>query len=182
MRFTKFGKALCIGALSAGVVFGVASCVRSYSVGYLYVTGTLTAQSGNNGIITAFKIDHNTGQLIQLNGFPVATGGANPVRAVLTLGSRFVYVLNRGVNAGGNGDCTSANPCLSPNITEFAVGGNGILTYEQTFYTQGKNPFRLITDTTGGYLFVLDHDAPDSDEFTGGNATTNSCTVALGNG
>ncbi len=61
MRFTKFGKALCMGALSAGVVFGITSCVQSYTVGFLYVTGTVTASSGNNGIISGYKIDHNTG-------------------------------------------------------------------------------------------------------------------------
>ena len=68
MRFTKFGKALAMGALSAGVVFGVTSCVQSYTVGYLYVTGTVTASTGNNGIITGFKIDHNTGRLTTING------------------------------------------------------------------------------------------------------------------
>ena len=56
MRFTKFGKALAMGALSAGVIFSVTSCNQSYTVGYLYVTGTVTASSGNNGIISGFKI------------------------------------------------------------------------------------------------------------------------------
>ena len=40
MKFTKFGKALLMSALSAGVVLGITSCVQSYSVGFLYVTGT----------------------------------------------------------------------------------------------------------------------------------------------
>ena len=84
MKFTKFGKALAMGVLSAGVVFGVSSCVESYTVGYLYVTGTVTASSGNNGIISGYKIDHNTGRLTPINTLPVASGGANPVRAVLT--------------------------------------------------------------------------------------------------
>src|SRR5208283_3130775 len=97
MRFTKFGKALCMGALLAGVVFGITSCNRSYSVGYLYVTGTVTASSGSNGIITGISLDHNTGAMSTINGLPVASGGSNPVRAVLTAGSRFIYVLNRGV-------------------------------------------------------------------------------------
>ena len=94
MKFTKFGKALLMSALSAGVVLSFTSCVRSYTVGFLYVTGTVTAQSGNNGIISGFKIDHNTGRLANINGLPVASGGANPVRAVLLTGSRFLYVLN----------------------------------------------------------------------------------------
>jgi hypothetical protein len=52
MRFTKFGKALSMGVLSAGIIFGVTSCVESYTVGFLYVTGTVTASSGSNGIIS----------------------------------------------------------------------------------------------------------------------------------
>jgi 6-phosphogluconolactonase (cycloisomerase 2 family) len=182
MKFTKFGKTLLMGAISMGIIFGVSSCIRSYTVGFLYVTGTETAQSGNNGIITGLKIDHNTGHLSQVNGLPISSGGSNPVRAVLTLGSRFIYVLNRGANAEGNGDCTTADPCLNANITEFAVGGNGILTPQETFYTQGLNPFRLLVDPTGSYIFALDHDSIGQD---GANpaSTANpnpNCPLALG--
>ncbi|MGA2572046.1 MAG: beta-propeller fold lactonase family protein [Terracidiphilus sp.] len=178
MKFKKIGKAIWIGALSAAVVFGVTSCVQSYTVGYLYVTGTVTASTGNNGIITAYQIDHNTGRLTSINGMPVASGGANPVRAILTLGSRFIYVLNRGVNAAGNGNCygTGTNACLNSNITQFSVGGNGILSPQQTFYTQGINPFRLFADSSGNYLYVLDHDAPDN----ASPSSTDNCALALG--
>jgi 6-phosphogluconolactonase (cycloisomerase 2 family) len=180
MRFTKFGKALSIGVLSAGVIFGVTSCVESYTVGFLYVTGNVTASSGSNGIISGFKIDHNTGKLTAINGLPVSSGGANPVRAVLTLGSRFLYVLNRGVNNAGNGNCfgTGSSECQNANITEYAVGGNGILTPQETFYTQGQNPFRLLVDSTGNYLLVLDHDAPDN----ASPAANDNCARALGSG
>lgn len=172
MKFTKFGKAVLTGALSAGVIFGVSSCIQSYTVGFLYVTGTVTAQPNGNGIITGFKIDHNTGQLVRINGLPVSSGGANPVRAVLASGSRFMYVLNRGVNSSGTGDCTTADPCLNSNITEYSVGGNGILTPQQVFYTQGINPFRMAVDTSGSFLMVLDHDAPSGA----------ACQAALGSG
>jgi 6-phosphogluconolactonase (cycloisomerase 2 family) len=172
MKFTKFGKALLMSALSAAVVLSVTSCIQSYSVGYLYVTGTVTSQSGGNGIITGFEIDHNTGQLNALHGLPVSSGGANPVRAVLIVGSRFLYVLNRGTNAAGGSVCTSTNPCSGSNITQFAVGGNGVLSAQQTFYTQGINPFRLVADSTGRYLYALDHDSPDNTQ----------CHLALGAG
>jgi len=177
MKFTKLGKALWIGALSLCVVFGVTSCVQSYTVGYLYVTGTVTASSGSNGIISGYKIDHNTGQLTTINGLPVSSGGANPVRAYLTLGSRFLYVLNRGAN-GGSGNCygTGSNACANANITVFAVGGNGILTAQQTFYSQGFNPFRMQVDASGNYLLVLDHDAPDNVNPKSGD----NCALALG--
>ncbi len=180
MRFTKFGKALSMGVLSAGVIFGVTSCVESYTVGFLYVTGNVTASSGSSGIISGYKIDHNTGKLTTINGLPISTGGANPVRAVLTVGSRFLYVLNRGVNNAGNGNCygTGSAECQNGNITEFAVGGNGILTPQETFYTQGLNPFRLLVDSSGSYLMVLDHDAPDN----ASPSSNDNCARALGAG
>jgi hypothetical protein len=160
MKFTKFGKALLLSALSAGVILSVTSCVQSYTVGFLYVTGTVTADSTGNGIITGFKIDHNTGKLTPVNGLPISSGGANPVRAVLVQSSRFLYVLNQGVNKEGGSVCTTADPCLHANITQFSVGANGILSPQETFYTQGLNPFRLIADGTGAHLYVLDHDSP----------------------
>ena len=180
MRFTKFGKALLMGVLSAGIIFGITSCVESYTVGFLYVTGTVTASSGNSGIISGYRIDHNVGTLAPIAGLPVSSGGANPVRAVLTLGSRFLFVLNRGVNNAGNGNCygVGSAECQNANITEFAVGGNGILTPQETFYTQGQNPFRLIVDSSGNYLMVLDHDAPDN----ASPSSTDNCARALGGG
>jgi len=170
MKFTKFGKALLMSALSLCVVFSITSCVRSYTVGFLYVTGTVTAQPNGDGIISGFKIDHNTGRLATIDGLPISSGGANPVRAVLILGSKFLYVLNRGVNSSGGSVCTTADPCQNSNIVEFAVGGNGILTEQETFFTQGINPFRMIADSSGSYLYVLEHDAPSSA----------ACTLALG--
>jgi hypothetical protein len=183
MKFTKFGKALLLSALSAVVALSITSCVRSYATGYLYVTGTITAQSTGNGIISGFVVDHNTGKLNPIHGLPISSGGANPVRAALITGSRFLYVLNRGTNAAGGSVCTTADPCQNANITEFSVGGNGILTAQETFYTQGINPFRLIADPTGNFILTLDHDASDSAAYAGTTPTPanpNSCMQALG--
>jgi 6-phosphogluconolactonase (cycloisomerase 2 family) len=183
MKFTKFGKALLMSALSTGVLLSVTSCVQSYSVGFLYVTGTVTSESDGNGIISGFKIDHNTGKLSSVHGLPVSSGGANPVRAVL-FNNRFIYVLNRGANESGGSDCTTADPCKNSNITVFSIGANGILTAQQTYYTQGVNPFRLITDGSG-YLYVLDHDSPASNSTNSDPVVaTNSanCAAALGAG
>ena len=186
MKFTKFGKALLMGVLSAGVVFGISSCVVSYTVGFLYITGTTTAQPSGAGIISGYTIDHNTGQLASINGLPVSSGGANPVRAVLLPGSRFLYVLNRGTsqNPAGSSICTTAYPCSGANITQFAVGGNGILTPQQTFFTQGLNPFRLVADSGGSYLLVLDHDSIGKDGVNPASpANPNlNCGLALGGG
>src|SRR5215475_13039399 len=99
MKFRKFGKALLMTAISVGVVFGISSCVQSYSVGFLYVTGTQMSSTTGQGVISGFKIDHNTGRLTAIHGLPVSSGGANPVRAVLLTGDRFVYVLNQGTTS-----------------------------------------------------------------------------------
>ncbi|HEY1255786.1 MAG TPA: beta-propeller fold lactonase family protein [Terracidiphilus sp.] len=171
MKFTKFGKALLLSVFSAGVILSVTSCIQSYSVGYLYVTGTVTSGTNGNGIVSGFKINHDSGGLTPINGLPISSGGSNPVRAVLLDGSRFLYVLNRGVNKEGNGDCTTTDPCLNPNITQFVVGANGILTAQETFFTQGVNPIRMVSDNSGNYLYVLDHDSPDP-------ASTNSNPIA----
>ena len=160
MKFRKFGKALLMTAISAGVVFGISSCVQSFSVGYLYVTGTQTASTTGQGVISGFKIDHNTGKLSPIAGLPVSSGGANPGRAVLLTGGRFVYVLNRGTTTDG-GPCRATDVCSNANITQFSIGGNGVLAPQGTYYTQGNNPFRLVADSSGAHLFVLDHDAPN---------------------
>jgi len=172
MKFTKFGKTLLMIAISAGIILGITSCVQSYTVGYLYVTGTNNAASSNSGIISGFKIDHNKGTLVPINGLPIGSGGANPGRAVLLTGGQFIYVLNRGKNSAGTADCTAADPCTGANITQFAIGGNGVLSTQETFFTQGINPIRLIADTSGNFLYVLDQIAPDS----------TSCSLALGSG
>lgn len=171
MKFRKFCKALLMTAISAGVVFGITSCVQSYSVGYLYVTGTQTASTTGAGVITGFKIDHNTGNLVNINTLPVSSGGANPGRFVIISSSRFLYVLNRGTTADG-GPCSATDVCTNANIVQFTIGGNGVLSPQQTFYTQGHNPFRILADASGSHIMVLDHDAPDSA----------GCQLVFGNG
>src|SRR5215472_11347120 len=180
MKFRKFGKAFLTSALSIGAVFGLSSCVQSYTVGFLYVTGQQTSGKSGQGVISGFKIDHNTGELKPVNGLPVASGGANPGRAWLLQGSRFLYVLNRGVDAAGGDNCTSVTqPCTGSNITLFTVSGNGALYPQpQQFTSQGLNPFRLWSDGSGNYIMILDHDAPDS----GNGNPNNSCALALGAG
>ena len=160
MRFRKFGKALLISAVSLGALLGVTSCTQSFTVGFLFVTGNSTAGSGQ-GVISGFKIDHNTGNLVPIHGLPIASGGANPGRFVLAVGSRFLYVLNRGNDPATNGPCTVTTVnCDGANISQFAVGGSGILSFQQKFFTQGANPFRILGDGQGKFLYVLDAVAP----------------------
>jgi hypothetical protein len=193
MKFWNFGKTLLMAALSAGVIFGFTSCVQSFTVGYLFITGNVTGSTGgNNGIVSGYKIDNNTGKLTAIHGLPVGSGGANPVRAILLSGGRFLYVLNMGVNNAGT-DCSTITTdqivndtndqvtCHGGNITLFSIGGNGILTQEFQYSidsTKGFNPYRMIVDTAGNYILVLNKSAPlDSDAQFACNAITlnNNC-------
>jgi len=99
MKFRKFGKTVLTAALSSAIVFSLSSCVRSFTVGYLYVTGTVTTTPSGNGIISGFKINNDNGKLKAMDGLPVSSGGANPIRAILLSGGNFVYVLNQGANS-----------------------------------------------------------------------------------
>ncbi len=43
----------------------------------------------------------------------------------------------------------------------FSVGGDGTLTFQQSYSSQGTNPVWITTDSTGNFLYVLDQQAPD---------------------
>ena len=171
MKFWNFGKKLLIAALSAGVIFGFTSCTQSFTVGFIYITGTVTGSpGGTNGIISGYNIDNNTGKLTAIHGLPVGSGGSNPSRAVMLTGGRFIYVLNMGVNKLGT-DCSTVTTaqlisdpadyqCQGANIALFTIGGTGILTPEGTYATQGINPYRLISDPSGNYIMALEKSAP----------------------
>ena len=134
----------------------------SYTVGYIYVTGTVTAQSTGNGIISGYKIDHNT-------GYPDSDQYVSRILRRRQSGPRragqwkpLPLCPEPGYERSGRRHLHHDDPCQNSNITQFAVGGNGTLTYQQTFYTQGINPFRIMVDGNGSYLLALDHDAPSS--------------------
>jgi hypothetical protein len=85
------------------------------------------------------------------------------------------------VTASGGANCTTADPCQNANITQFAVGGNGILTPQETFYTQGINPFRMIADSSGSYILVLEHDSSINNLPSSATNPNPNCALSLGN-
>jgi DNA-binding beta-propeller fold protein YncE len=129
------------------VVLGMSAC-GGYTVGFMWVLGTQYNQ------IAGFKIDDHTGNLTDTVGSPYSSGGANPVSIAVRVGGNFVYVVNKGtVNSSGvsNGD---------GNVAVFQVGEDGILTYQESYSTQGNTPVWAATDQTGSFLYVLDQVAP----------------------
>jgi 6-phosphogluconolactonase (cycloisomerase 2 family) len=130
------------------VVLGMSAC-GGYTVGFMWVLGSQYNQ------IAGFKIDDYTGNLTTMVNSPYPSAGTNPVSLVVRLGGNYVFVVNKGtLNSKGisNGD---------GNIAVFAVGEDGVLTFQNTYTSAGNAPVWATTDTTGSYLYVLDSQAPD---------------------
>jgi 6-phosphogluconolactonase (cycloisomerase 2 family) len=121
------------------------------TIGFMWVLGTQYNQIGG------FKIDDFSGNLTQIPHSPFSSGGADPVSIVVKPGGRFVYVVNKG---GSNS--TGVNPACGTagSISEFSVGGQGVLTFQQCFQSQGMTPVWAAHDSTGNFLYVLDQQAP----------------------
>ncbi len=129
----KAKRPVVAAALSAGMVFGLASCSLDYVVGYVY----MATNKSSPGVIDQYSIDFQSGALESI-GTPVAAGN-NPVRLIAAPNGLFVYVANQG-------DST---------VQEFAVQGDGTLTSKNTYkLTGGTNPTALAFDHAGAFLYV----------------------------
>jgi 6-phosphogluconolactonase (cycloisomerase 2 family) len=124
------------------VVLGMSAC-GGYTVGFMWVLGTQYNQ------IAGFKIDDFTGNLTSMVNSPYSSGGSDPVSITVRTGGNFVFVVNKGT---GHGD---------GNVAVFAVGEDGILTFQNAYSTAGNSPVWASTDGTGNFLYVLDSVAPD---------------------
>lgn len=148
MTLSRIGRISMALVVSVAMGLGMTSCGGG-TIGYMWVLGT----QYNN--IAAFKIDDYTGNLTQAVGSPFASAGTNPVMLTLKSGGRYLYVLNAGVPA------TTTAAAVPANIAMFSVGGDGTLTFQQSYSSQGTNPVWITTDSTGNFLYVLDQVAPD---------------------
>jgi 6-phosphogluconolactonase (cycloisomerase 2 family) len=156
MKLSGNGQRLlaCVGSVALSL--GLTSC-GSYTVGYLWVMEGPSSSNGAGNTITGFKIDNYSGNLTEMVHSPFPAGGSNPVMGVVRPGGRYLYVLNAG------------DPQNS--VVQFSVGGDGVLTFQQSFASQGGTPVWMDISTGGDYLYVLDKVSPD---------TKTTCTSATG--
>jgi len=148
MKLSRIGRIARALIVSMAVVLGMSAC-GGYTVGFMWVAGTQYNQ------IVGFKIDDYTGNLTTMVNSPYPSGGVNPVVVAVRVGGNYVFVVNKGTyNSKGisNGD---------GNVAVFAVGEDGVLTFQNTYTTSGNSPVWASTDGTGTYLYVLDSQAPD---------------------
>ncbi len=165
MSFRSFRRTLLAVAGAAGVSLGLTSCSNNKTVGYAYVLGT-SAAGQPAGQIGEFRELNNVGNLLGIAGSPIGSGGLNPVRAVIPAGNRFFYVLNAGqattdtnatlANGAPNQLQGTVNGYSSSNVSLFSIGGYGQLSPQLTYTSQGFGSIRVLADSSGANLFVLD--------------------------
>jgi 6-phosphogluconolactonase len=157
MKFRKFGRITLALAVSLGTGLGVTSCSTDHTVGYMYVTGSQYNQ------ISGFRIDSNLGNLTATQNSPYSSGGVNPIKELVANAGKFLYVLNAGCGGTGQIACpTGTTPANSgANISLFTIGGQGGLSFQTTYTSQGNFPIAIAADSSGTHLFVLDSQVPD---------------------
>lgn len=156
MRLSRIGRVSLALVVSVALSLGVTAC-GSGTVAYLWVLGTQYNQ------IAGFKVDHYSGNLTPVVGSPFSSNGTNPISLAIKPGGRYVYVVNKGVAASGT------KPATPGNIALFSVGGDGTLTFQQSYTSRGTTPVWATVDTTGNYLYVLDTEYPDTPEYPNPN-------------
>ena len=147
---------------SLALGLGMTACGGG-TIGYMWVLG----QEYNQ--IAGFKVDQYSGNLTEVPKSPFSSNGSVPVSLVIKSGGRFVYVINQ----GSGGSATQAGS--SQTIALFTVGGDGTLTFQQSYQSQGYISQWAQMDSTGTYLYVLDKYAPSLC-----TTSSTSCTGPVG--
>jgi 6-phosphogluconolactonase (cycloisomerase 2 family) len=166
MKLSRIGRVSMALVVSVAMGLGMTACGGG-TIGFMWVLGTQYNQ------IAAFKIDDFTGNLTSPPGSPFTSGGSNPVALVVKPGGRFLYVINKG--GGAPTSAAGSLPCgTGGGIAEFSIGGQGVLTFQQCFQSQGSTPVWAAHDSTGSFLYVLDQVAPGA-VCSGPDVTATSC-------
>jgi hypothetical protein len=165
MKLSRIGRVSMALVVSVAMGLGMTACGGG-TIGFMWVLGTQYNQ------IAGFKIDDFSGNLTSIPHSPFTSGGSDPVSLVVKPGGRFLYVVNK-----GNGSTTNVDPNCGTNgsISEFSIGGQGVLTFQQCFQSQGSTPVWAASDSTGNFLYVLDQIAKDAVCPPNTSATSTSC-------
>src|SRR3984957_20576897 len=171
MKLSKIGRTTLAIAVSLGTGLAVTSCSTDHTVGYLYVTASQYNQ------ISGFRIDNNIGNLTAVPNSPFGSGGANPVYDVVANAGKFLYVLNAGCGGTSQVQCPAGTPAneTGANVSLFTIGGQGAISFQASYTSQGNNPIAIQADSSGTHLFVLDSTVTDPTTcpaYIPGNAAT----------
>jgi hypothetical protein len=175
MKLSWMGRIAMATLASLALGLGMSACGGG-TIGYIWVLGDQFNQ------ITGFKVDDFTGNLTQVIGSPFPSNGVNPVSIVIKPGGRYIYVINQGTGGGPSTfDPITHAPIInkekSGGIALYSVGGDGVLTFQQSYATQGSVPTWAQFDSGGTFLYVLDKYSPDPGALNTNSLPEGSITV-----
>lgn len=129
------GRAIAASILSLATALGVTSCSNDYTVAYVYMT---TAKTLPHGLINAYQVDYQSGNLYTLADSPIDAGGRNTVGLVATSDHLALYTVNRD----------------DSSVVQFAIGTDGKLYPENTYKITGSFATAAAIDAQGKFLYV----------------------------
>ncbi|WP_419805610.1 lactonase family protein [Terriglobus sp.] len=137
MKFNTLGR-ISAALLFLAVCFGLSSCSRTYTVGFLYVLSSRGTAGDPNGTINEYGIDYQTGSLLTLASSGQSTQGRNPVNLVISPNQKNVYVIN-------HDDST---------IQWLKIGTDGKLYPQSVTQLDGIFPTGIALSADSGYMYV----------------------------
>ena len=141
MKLNTIGRATLASIVSLAVGLGITACSRDYVLAYVYATTakplTGTGSSANDGGVSAYAVDYQTGSLVPLADSPL-TVGKNPVTLVAAPNGLSLYVIN-------HDDST---------VMQFSIGTDGKLYLKNTVNITGSFPTAAAIDRAGKFLYV----------------------------
>ncbi len=158
MKLSRIGRAARALAASVAVGLGMTACGGG-TVGFMWVTG-INSTATTTSAIVGYKIDNFTGNLTTIPGSPFTSSGVNPGTLVVRAGGRYVYVVNQGTK-----DPVTQLSNRDGNISEYSVGGDGTLVFQENYATKAGTPVWAVAGSGGDVLYVLDNLAPDGSTY-----------------
>ncbi|HSY37514.1 MAG TPA: beta-propeller fold lactonase family protein [Acidobacteriaceae bacterium] len=135
MKFNTISRIAMAAVVSVAIAFGTTACIRDYTADYVY------AVSNNNGQVSAYAVDYQSGVLTQISGSPFSTNLTNPSTVIAAPNGKTIYVIGGTQNA---------------QVQAMPVGSDGKL-YGGTMANMpagGTYPTAAAIDHTGSYLYV----------------------------
>jgi 6-phosphogluconolactonase (cycloisomerase 2 family) len=134
MKFNRMIRNAMASTLSVGLGLGTVACSRDYTADYVY---SISSQNGN---ISGFAVDYQTGILTQITGSPFALAGiTNPTTLVATPNGKTIYVIGGTQNS---------------QVEQLSVGTDGKLYGQNSPNITGTYPTAAAVDSTGTFLYV----------------------------
>jgi 6-phosphogluconolactonase len=150
---------LTLTATPTPVSFSPINAVVDPSSKYLLVTNDLSTVQ-NQGSVSVFSIDADTGALSEVAGSPVPAN-AHPFEILITPSGKFVYITNRSIDmvtafTFSNGVLTPLGPGLSPvpagsGVSGLAVDGSERFLYVANINGKNQPPNQNTTGNISGF-------------------------------